>query len=166
MEPSIVAAAQSHADVMCDLVCDMARGSNAHQPQVLLYLLVVHDFQEGRLFELYGKPLPQRAIKHGVAGRVREVGEDDGVLVRQRVRLPGEKQPAAHGQPDNHNGCGSDRPPSSGLPGGFRQGLSRCDGCLARFCVSLQPLQIRADVDGALVAQLLVLFQCLVDDFF
>src|SRR5271165_645952 len=66
---------------MCDLVCDMARGSNAHQPQVLLYLLVVHDFQKGRLLELDGEPLAQGAVKHGVARRVGEIGEDNGVLV-------------------------------------------------------------------------------------
>src|SRR5208282_5332044 len=70
-----------HGDVTCDLVCDMARGSNAHQPQVLLHLVVAHDFQKGRLLQLDGQPLAQGAVKHGVACRVDEVGEDKRVLV-------------------------------------------------------------------------------------
>src|SRR5580704_7265616 len=67
----------SHADVMRDLVCDAPPGRQAHQSQVPLHLLVVHDFQKGRLLELDGEPLPQRPVKHRVACGVREIREDD-----------------------------------------------------------------------------------------
>ena len=64
----------AHADVMRDLVGDARSGRQAHQPQILLHLLVVHDFQKRRLFELEGQPLSQRAIENGIAGCVGEVG--------------------------------------------------------------------------------------------
>ena len=41
---------------MRDLVGDAPPGRQAHQPQVLLHLLVVHDFQKWRLLKLYGDP--------------------------------------------------------------------------------------------------------------
>src|SRR5258707_14812346 len=59
----------------------------AHHLQGLLDLLVRDNAQEGRLLQLYGKPLPQRAVKYRVSGRVREVGQDDGVFVRESVRF-------------------------------------------------------------------------------
>ena len=104
-----------------NLRCEFCIRLLAHQLQGLLDLLVGDNAEEGRLFQLHGKPLPQRAVKNRVAGRVREIGEDDRVLVRQRVGLAGEKQPAAHGQSDNQYSCASGRRPSK--PSGFRGGL-------------------------------------------
>jgi hypothetical protein len=48
-----------------------------------LYLLVVHDFQKGRLLELDGEPLAQRSVKYGIARRVYEISEDNRVLVSE-----------------------------------------------------------------------------------
>jgi hypothetical protein len=55
----------SHADVMRDLVGDAPPGRQAHQSQVLLHLLIVHDFQKGRLLKLDGEPLAQRPSNTG-----------------------------------------------------------------------------------------------------
>jgi hypothetical protein len=49
----------------------------------LLDALLGHKAKERRLFKLYGKALAQRAIKHRIAGRIREVREDNRVLVCQ-----------------------------------------------------------------------------------
>ena len=86
----------AHADVVRDLVGDARSGRQAHQPQVLLHLRVVHDFQKGRLFKLDGQPLAKRPVKHGVTCRVGAIGHDNRVRVRElgvtvHVQVPGDE---------------------------------------------------------------------------
>jgi hypothetical protein len=38
------------------------------------------------LFELYRQALAEGAVEYRVAGRIREIGEDDGVLLGEGVR--------------------------------------------------------------------------------
>ena len=54
-----------------------------HQPECAMNALVGNQAQEWRLFKLNRQPLAKRLVKDGVPCRVREIGEDDGVLVRQ-----------------------------------------------------------------------------------
>ena len=98
----------AHADVMRDLVGDARSGRQTHQPQVLLHLLVVHDFQEGRLLELDGDRLAQRAVENRVAGGVGEVGKHQHIFVRKRfgLRAPLPEEDRAGRQ--NEDGNGSD----------------------------------------------------------
>ena len=49
---------------------------------------------------------------------------------------------------------------------GFNPACGCCDCCTTRIGIALQPLQIRANIGGVLVAQLPVFLQRLVDDFF
>ena len=61
----MVAAAPSRTQMSCaSWLVNGSPGEQAHQPQVLLYLLVVHDFQKRRLLEMDREPLAQRAVKH------------------------------------------------------------------------------------------------------
>ena len=75
---------------------ELGVGRLAHQAQGLLDALFGDEAEEGWLFKLHRQPLPERAVKHRIARRVRKVGEDDGVLVGRRVRLVGVEQPTAH----------------------------------------------------------------------
>ena len=45
--------------------------------------LIGNQAQEWGLFKLYRQTLAKRLVKDGVACRVREIGEDNGVLVRE-----------------------------------------------------------------------------------
>src|SRR5260370_38704111 len=95
----------------------------AYQPQGLLGPLVRNEAEEGRLLKLQSQPLPERAVEHRVAGCVREVSEDDGVLVRHRVGLAGAEQPAASGQSaDQYCGPRAYHPSKSSA---FRGGVRR-----------------------------------------
>ena len=84
----------------------------AHQTQRLLDTLVGDQAEERRLFQLYRQPLAKRSVKHRVAGRVREIGEDNGVLVRKfwfAVERAGKiEDPRDKG---GHNSRGHDRFP-------------------------------------------------------
>jgi hypothetical protein len=65
----------------------------------------------------------KRVVKDRIARRVREISEDEGVLVSQRVSLVGENPPTAHGQSYDQHCCANDRPPSIGFPGGLQLGV-------------------------------------------
>jgi hypothetical protein len=56
------------------------------------------------LFKLHRQPLPERAVEHRIAGGVREVGEDNRVLLGQGVRAMRVELPAADGDADDHHG--------------------------------------------------------------
>jgi hypothetical protein len=43
----------------------------------------------GRLTKLHGQCLLERAVEHGIAGRVYEIGEEDKVFIRESIRLRG-----------------------------------------------------------------------------
>ena len=115
------------AGALAELPCNVRRefciGRLVHHlAEGLLDLLIRDDAQEGRLFQLYGKPLSQSTVEHRIAGRVGEVGEDDGVLVRERMSLAGKKKPGADGQSDEHYCCAGE--PST-KPSGFRGASTR-----------------------------------------
>ena len=55
----------------------------AHQTQHLLDTLLGDEAEKWRLLQLYRQSLAKRPVKHGVAGRVVEIGEDNRVLVRE-----------------------------------------------------------------------------------
>src|SRR5260370_26268782 len=120
----------------------------AYQPQGLLGPLVRNEAEEGRLLKLHSKPLPERAVEHRVGGCVREVSEDDGVLVRQRVGLAGVEQPAASGQSDDQYCRARSYHPSkaSGFRGGSRLDLYCRRKRPARIGITLQALQIRPNI--------------------
>jgi len=101
-----------HANVVRDLVGDARSGRHAHQPQILLHLLIVHDFQEGGLFKLEGEPPAERAVENRIASGVGEVGEHEHVFVRERFGLRAlfPKEDPASGQ--NEHGSGSDATPN------------------------------------------------------
>src|ERR1700732_3076623 len=61
------------ADVTRDLVGDAHCWRQAHQTQGLLELLVVHDFEEGGLFELDGERLSQGAVEDRIASGIGKV---------------------------------------------------------------------------------------------
>ena len=94
------------------------------------------DAQEGRLSQLHGKPLPQRIIKHGVAGRVREISENNAVLVR-KFRRAVEIGISGSSKYRNHQSSGDKHlPAQSQLPARTTYCARRCwQPC--RFCVPL-----------------------------
>src|SRR5664279_2364889 len=55
----------------------------AHHLQGLLDLLIGHNAEKWRLFQLHGQPLPQGAVENRVARGVSEICEDNGVLLSQ-----------------------------------------------------------------------------------
>ena len=61
-------------------------GGLPHQLERLADAFLRYDAQKRRLLELHREPLTQRFVEYRVAGRVREIGEDDGVLVGQLRR--------------------------------------------------------------------------------
>ena len=61
-----------------------------HKPKRLLDALVRNETEERRLFELHGQPLPESPVEYRVARCVREIGQDNGVLLSQRMRIAGE----------------------------------------------------------------------------
>ena len=71
------------ADLAREFVGDARGGGLAHVLHGLLHLPVGENVQEGRLRELRGKALAQRAVEHRVAGGIREIGEDDGTLAAE-----------------------------------------------------------------------------------
>ena len=75
------------------------------------------------MFKLNRQSLSKRAVEDRVSRGIREVSENDGVFVRQRVCLSGEKRPTANGQCDNYKCCAADRSPSNGFRGGLRLNL-------------------------------------------
>ena len=58
----------------------------AHQTQHLLNTLLGDEAEKWRLLKLYRQSLAKRPVKHRVAGRVVEIGEDNRVLVRESWR--------------------------------------------------------------------------------
>ena len=79
-------AAGTDAEVARDIAGQSRAGGLPHQLERLADAFRRHDAQKRRLLELHGEPLAQRLVEHRVAGRVREIGEDDGVLVGQLRR--------------------------------------------------------------------------------
>src|SRR5204862_3748233 len=95
-----------------------------------------------RLRQLYRQPLPKRAVKHGVAGPVDEIGEDNRVLVGE-FRRPVKIEIACDEYSQRSHG-GRFPPSYWGVP--------------------FQALQVGADFRSVLVAQLGVLFQAVLQD--
>src|ERR1700733_1333552 len=123
--------------------------------------LVCDKAEELRLFELYRQPLAKRPVKHGVARRVREVGENNLILVRQSWRAV--KIEVTCDQERQH----SHRSRDDRLPAFCQVGLGseiRRYYRPARIRVPLQALQVSANLRAALVAQLTVFLQTLGDN--
>ena len=115
------------------------------------------EAEEWRLFQLHRQPLAKRPVKHGVAGRVCEIGEDNGVLVREFWRAV--KIEVACGEERQHSRGGGNR-----LPVFCGSGLVPARLSPGRIRVPLQALQVGANLRSVLVAQVAILLQALVDD--
>ena len=59
---------------------------SAHQTKHVLNSFVGDKNNGWRLRQLHCQPLPKRLIKHWIARRIREVGDDNGVLLPQNMR--------------------------------------------------------------------------------
>src|ERR1700751_519007 len=130
------------AEFSGDLRCELRIGRLVHEAEGLLDVLLRHEAKEWRLFELYRKALTEGAVEDRVTRRVCKIGEDNRVLLGQRVRLAGVQQPTTHRQSDDQHCCASDRPPSNGFQGGFQLDFCCSDGCRTRIGIALQSLQI------------------------
>ena len=135
----------------------------AHQAQRLLDALLGDEAEERRLFELYRQPLAKRPVEHRVAGRVREIGEDNRVLVRESWR----------GGANRGNLRRAMRPAGAAAAATTtfqRLAMPRAVAGSAlvvtrrRIRVALQALEVGADVRRVLVAQGAILLEALVDD--
>ena len=65
--------------------CGVSRASVwlAHHSQYVPDAIIRDQLQEGRLLELHCQTLPERVVENGIAGHVREVGDQDGVFLAQ-----------------------------------------------------------------------------------
>src|ERR1039457_2112030 len=70
------------ANLLRDLRSEPRVRRPAHQTQRLVDAPLGHQREEWRLFKLYSQPLAKRPVKQGIACRVGESGEEDGVLSR------------------------------------------------------------------------------------
>jgi hypothetical protein len=102
----------AQADFARNVVSNAFLRRPAHEAQRLANARFRQQVQVRRLLQLHRQCLLQRSVKYGVAGGVDEVGENHGVLFRERVRAPGalkEEQTAADQRCDQHDdsdGCG------------------------------------------------------------
>ena len=55
--------------------------------QRFMHLLLGHNAQKRRLFELYRQRLLERVVEDGITGGVDEIGEDDRVFLGERMGL-------------------------------------------------------------------------------
>jgi hypothetical protein len=107
----------------------------------------------------------QRVIEHRIAGAVGEISENDRVFLCQAIALlmrpivktacdkPSEEEGEHRSLPELRN------------PSRWHGHHPRTrDRNSPRFCIPLQPLQIRSYIGCVLVAKIAVLLQCLVDD--
>ena len=94
----------AHAHLARDLVGDRLTGSPAHELERLVHLVVVHDLQEGRLFQLVSSDEgTEHPVELRVAGGVGEIGQHQHVLIGERFgprTLP--PQYAAHDTSPTH----------------------------------------------------------------
>ena len=98
------------ADFAGDFGSEMSVSRLAHQAERLLDALFGDDAQEGRLFELDGESLFESVVEDGVTGGVGEVGEDEGVGLREFGRVGGAVvEEAADGEERNQRGAGDHR---------------------------------------------------------
>src|SRR4029077_13423681 len=58
---------------------------SSHELQCLLYLLLRHNVQKGRLLQIDGEGLLECSVKDGIAGGVGEIREQNRVLLRDGV---------------------------------------------------------------------------------
>jgi hypothetical protein len=77
-------AAGADTDVASHLVGQPRGGRLAHLLQRPSNSIVGRDAEEGRLSELDRQALTQRLVEHRIARRIREVGQHQHILVRQR----------------------------------------------------------------------------------
>ena len=140
---------------MRDLVGDARSGRQAHQPQVLSHLLIVHDFQEGRLFKLYCQPLAKRPVKDGVACRVRDISEDNRVFVRECWRALKVDVTCDEERQRSRRRRSNDRLPA------FGDGW--CDAGLRTCCHPRQPPQVDDQFTCGLIAFGGIFFEGLLD---
>src|SRR5208283_5626162 len=133
----------------------------AHHLQGLLDLLIGDNAEERRLFQLYGKPLPQRAVENGVAGRVCKVREDNRVLVRKFWRAV-KIEVACDEQRQHYCDAGNNHFP---MLCDARRGRGPRTGCDAPgICVALQTAEVGTNLRSMLVAQVAIFLQALGDD--
>src|SRR5437868_2512402 len=121
----------AEAYFVCDWICDACARRQTHQAEHALDLIVIHYFQERRLFQLDGQALAKRAVEDGISRVVAEIGEDNRVFIRQLWRAV--KIKVACGEKRQYSDHGSGDLPGSPL---------RC------FRPLLQILQLPADLRG------------------
>ncbi len=84
-----------------------ASGRQTHQAENASHLLVIHDLEKRRLFQLDRQALAKRAVEDRIAGLVVEIGEDNGVLVGES-RSAMEVEIRRGGQRQNRGGSRND----------------------------------------------------------
>ena len=130
---------------------------------VLPDAFVRHEAEERRLLELHHESLSQRFVEHRIARGVGELGKHDRVLVGQR------RGPAAvdrTGDCRGNDDSGADRQPSDATLREQGPPYRRCVPArrAADCAIALQPLEVRANLAGVLIAKLSILLQALADD--
>ena len=153
---------------LTDVPRDIARqplvGPAAHQPQRPLHALLRHDAQIRRLPQLDVERLLERVVEHGLAGRVHEIRNHDGIAFGERARAPGVDEQADADRGSENRG-GRDPGPRHAAPNRRRCARRRRRGSRRQRCsAALEPLQIRAQIGGGLIAQLAILLERLGDD--
>ena len=117
----------------------------AHQPERPLDARLGDQPEEWRLFELYGQALAKRSVKHGVARRVCEIGQDNRVLIRKFWRAV-EIEVTRDAEHQHHGGSRDDQGPT--FCGVLRAGRRQ-----TRIRVALEALEVGANIRSMLVAQ-------------
>ena len=162
-------------DFAADVAGDAVAGAAAHELQCLADLLVGKDVQIRGLPQIDGQRFLESAIEDGVGGSVYEIGNQDRIFLGERVAALEKHEADAGG--DQRDDQSRDQPQGQLAASTLRRWLadgSAADGRTggsrgqnrARFGVALEALQVGAHVGGALVAQVAVFFEQLVQDFF
>src|SRR4029077_6800446 len=95
-----------------------------HQPECAMNALIGNQAQKWGLFKLYRQPLAKRLLKDGVACRCREIGENNGVFVREswcglKIEVPcAEERQHGRGSTNDHLRAPCDAGCRSGLRAG------------------------------------------------
>ena len=140
-------ASSPDAEVARNIVGQSRAGGLPHQLERLADAFLRHDAQKRRLLELHREPLAQRFVEHRVAGRVREIGEDDGVLVGQ-LRRTMQVHVAADNRRDESRACRCQQQGSPQRPSrrrSRRQRRSESTRCRASPVADRRGSRTRAD---------------------
>src|ERR1700687_1852432 len=113
--------ARPHTEFSGYVLGDTGAGLAAHETQGLPYLAIRKDVDERGLSQLYRQSLLHGTVKNYISSCVVEIGQDDGVLLREerslgrwncRARAPVEAT-GDQGDEGNHHSRNQNLPPST-----------------------------------------------------